>query len=622
MSERVPLQGGGRWLYDGFGALDGGIDSNKSTTVKSEIVPNGLDRNQVAYAVNCTMRGGNVTHRQCYAQRVLTFPDTDTRDAFEEGIWQGATFYESTNSSLVASINGHLYQIRVQQGFQVVDISIPDKLSPSTIPYAWFVQLGPFLVKQDGSSIPLIFNGTSTRQAAKNEIKTGTVMAVAVGRIWYATADGFSFRATDLAGNTFTGKPEWRFLDSGLLETENTYLNEGGDFVVPPASGGIRAMITPAQIDTSLGQGPLQVFTEKGAFSVNAPFDRTTWKNLTYPIQTVSQFEYGALGDKSTTVVNGDIFYRALDGIRSFQNARKDFHTWLNTPISKELEKILDGDNSAYLSFGSAITFRNRLLHTVWPRPTNQGFVHDGLVPLDFDLISSMRQRAPVAWEGVLTGLSILQLVKGTFGGIERAFAFVLSTAGKIELWEIIDDGVADQPGTGPAVPISWSFESPSFDFQNSELLKRLMAAAIWIEDVQGEVTFTLQYRPDRYPCWIDWYSWTECAPVEQCLTGPPRSCKTLHNYKPQYRPKVKIGQPQDTCNPTIKGIFRDGYEFAFRLQVSGHAVVKKMRFATRDLPETTFEDCSPVGACVPLECCGPDPLSYQIPGEGPPTES
>lgn len=618
MSEYLPTKGISGYLFDGFGSLDGGVNTGISPTIKSALVPHGLDRNQVANATNCTMRGGSITHRFCYVQRPLSFGSDVDPAQFKTGLFQGASFYESREPSLVVSISGRLFQVRISSSYTVKDISTPD-LNPDNRNLAWFCQMGPFLVVQDGASKPWIFNGAATRRATDQEIKPGTVMAYSAGRIWYATANGYSFRATDLVGNTQTGTIQYGFLDSGLLETENQYLNEGGDFIVPPTSGGIRSMIAPNMLDTSLGQGPLQVFTERGAFSVNAPFDRTQWKSVNYPIQTESQIQYGALGARNTVNVNGDIFYRSLDGIRSFELARADFKTWLNTPVSQEVMEILNSDNDQLLYWGSAINFNNRLIMTCYPRPTAQGITHDGLVTLDFNLVTSLRDRAPAAWEGALTGLSVLQLVKGVCNGKERAFAFVLSTAGEIELWEIVEPGVGDELSNGTKSPILWSFETPAYDFRRAEALKRLVAAALWIEDVQGQTEFVLQFKPDRYPCWVDWYRWSECAPIEQCFDRS-KGCRTIHNYKPQYRPKVKIPQPPELCNMTVGSLFKDGYEFAFRLQVTGHAVVKKMRFACLDQGEKLYDDCQPVGPCLPLECCFQDPLSYRIPGQGVPT--
>ncbi len=214
----------------------------------------------------------------------------------------------------------------------------------------WMVQAENFVVIQDGFSKPLIFNGTSLRRAKDDEIKTGRVMAYVNGRIWYALPNGFSFRATDIVYGDGTRA-------SVLKETENTFLNEGGDFSVPSDSGGITAMAVPGDPDTSLGQGPLLVFTPRYVFSVQAPVDRDVWKNLNYPIQAISLLTSGALGARSAITVNGDVFYRAIDGIRSFIIARRSFSDWGNTPISGEMTPIVENDQTSLLWASSAVVW-------------------------------------------------------------------------------------------------------------------------------------------------------------------------------------------------------------------------------------------------------------------------
>jgi len=51
------------------------------------------------------------------------------------------------------------------------------------------------------------------------------------------------------------------------------------------------AACAAAQTDTSLGEGSILVGTPSVIFSLNLPFDRTTWKNTTNPLQTASRFK-------------------------------------------------------------------------------------------------------------------------------------------------------------------------------------------------------------------------------------------------------------------------------------------------------------------------------------------
>lgn len=588
---------------DGFGALDGGMDGRDNKSVASKGNPNGLARNQVSFAINSTFRGGLWTHRPIYMRRAMQFPDLNTSVAFCTGYFQGCGVHQATQSSLLTSVSGRLYQILVESGFTVRDITPLAGPHPSNLDYVWHLQAGRYSLFQDGSSPPWIFDGTSVRYPQPNEIKPGGPMGFSQGRIWYAVKDPFDrftqFRATDLIG-----QPD----DSSVLkETENAVLNGGGNFTSRSDMGEIRAMVVPRMLDTSLGQGPLQVFCERGAMSVQAPVDRAQWLNVTYPIQTESVFDYGALGGRFATKVNDDILYRSLDGFRSFKLSRADYSQWLNTGISMEVDTIIAGDPQAFLFYGSSILFDNRYLATTWPRPTPTGFVHDGIVPLDFNLISSLRGRDQVAWEGVWTGLAIHQLVKGTFAGVERCFAFCRNTQGRTELWEILPME-SDEIWDNGLTPIVWSIETPSYDFDSAQRLKRLQTAAIWRTDIQETVQILYQWRPDQHPCYIDWHTETDCAPVRQCSL--PR-CSTPRNLRPQYRPKVRLPQPPDTCNEVNGSLFRDACEMQFRLQVTGHMKMKMFRPAATDLPEPFFDGCPIAQACNPLDCCSPDPLLY-----------
>src|ERR1041385_6903574 len=94
-----------------------------------------------------------------------------------------------------------------------------------------------------------------------------------------------------------------------------------------------------AMTDTALGQGPMLVGTPNVVFTVNLPFDRTTWKNLAEALQTANPI-VGPVSQDSVINVNGDLWYRSLDGIRSYITAQRQFNgAWGNTPQSRSEER-------------------------------------------------------------------------------------------------------------------------------------------------------------------------------------------------------------------------------------------------------------------------------------------
>jgi len=553
MSERAP-----RRYTDGSVTFEGGIDAG--------VMPSEVDKNQVAFAVNASFRQGFISPRPGFIQKdydvclsitadstLVTADQTNvTADGYSEecygssnltGVFQCALPYIGDNGAtfILMLISGKVWLYDCLQNSVQNLSATPDLENPSNILDGWMVQAENFVVIQDGQSAPLIFNGSNLRRATIDEIKCGRVMAYVNGRIWYALANGFSFRATDIVYGDGTRA-------SVLKETENTFLNEGGDFAVPSDSGGITAMAVPGNPDTSLGQGPLLIFTPRYVFSINAPVDRDVWKNLNYPIQAISLLTSGALGARSAITVNGDVFYRAVDGVRSFIIARRSFNDWGNTPISNEVLNIIDNDQTDLLWASSAVVFDNRLLMTSQPRYNSEGVVHKSLVVLDFDLITSLRKKFPPAWAGIWTGLDVLQVLKTENAYGDRCFSIARGLDGTIQIWEISKTEKFDNNLADGKKEIQWLVQTRAYNFELPFGLKRLDSGDIFIDSLDGDVSFNIEYRPDQYPGWIEWADWTECAATLQCQPACP-----LTNFQPQYRPKMRLPTPSDIpCNSSI----------------------------------------------------------------------
>lgn len=601
MSEKAPKR-----FTDGSVAFDGGIDSGRS--------PSMLPANTAAFAVNCSFEGGYISPRPGFQYQQYTWGNsTDIFDGpLPAGNFQCAHSYISDDGRLfiVLLISGNTWLYDIQQKSMKLMSEDASLQNAFNLTRGWMVQAENFLVIQDNQSLPLIFNGSSLRRAKPDEIKCGNVMAYVNGRIWYGLQDGFSFRATDIVYGDGTRA-------SVLKETESTFLNEGGNFAVPSDSGGITAMAVPGTLDTALGQGPLLVLTPKYIFSINAPIDRDVWKNLNYPIQSISQVSNGAVASRSTITVNGDIFYRSVDGIRSFIIARRDFGTWGNTPISNEITNIVTNDQPDLLWASSAIYFSNRLLMTCQPRwkstPginwANTGVYHQALAVLEFEPVTGMKSKSPPAWAGVWTGLNVLQLVRceNAFG--ERAFAIARNDTGGIEIWEITKNAIEDT-NADENKSIEWFFETKSYNYNNPFGLKKLDSGDIFIDNLQGTAEFSTWYRPDQYPSWVSWHSWSICSNPDSCAVS--LSCPTLELTQPQYRPKMRLPTPADACNSTVGVQFRNMFETQLRVSVTGYCRIRSVRLHAYDVPEPIVGQCLPeAGTCTALNDCNLSIFGY-----------
>lgn len=437
------------------------------------------------------------------------------------------------------------------------------------------------------------------------QFPAGRQMAYGRGRVWMALADGQQFMAGDIVGGP-SGTKALNYRDSILNITENQYLTGGGTFRVPGSIGSITAMIFTAQLDAALGQGPLMVFTATHVFSCNAPVDRLTWSSLTNPILTEPAIGNGSLGQYSTFLANSDTIMRAVDGIRSLILASQDFNTWIRTPISHEVERILNFDNQALLPFSSGVFFDNRILMTAGPVSTTQGVYNQALVALNTDLQTTVREKKPPAYDGTWPGMNIMGITTGLFALVQRCYQFVFNPVLlNLELWELFPESAAaveNNPnppviGDNGTDAIQWWFESPSLfkaRTPSERAFHQLNNGEIIVDKLVGRVDFQAFYKPDQYPCWVPWIQWTECAKPN---TGAPTD-----NTKPQFRPRMGLGTPLSTpCDPSTNRPLREGFNFQVKLVITGQCEFIGARFEAIVKPQPTF---API-ACDAI-CGGP----------------
>lgn len=678
-------------LQDSVFAFDAGMNAG--------VMPLLLPANQLANAINCTVRGTFVTHRPSFRRMTLDFGNDVTLETnFTTGKWQGGCYYGPDNASgtLMAAISGRLFQLQITG--QVATVAetasvAPDPTYPNPVAQeqAWLWQAEKWVIYNDGISMPIFYDNafrvrsnylalnpqpttdvtvdfvvppigqnvtpvtvTTTANMLVGDVLTlkvgargiGTFQVVTVigantvtllnltalpngytvpaavttlfswshpgaqlppgrmgtygiGRNWVSLVDGKQFVASDLVGGS-SGTQAENYRDAVLQVTENLYLAGGGNFTVPGSVGDIKAMRFTATLDASLGQGPLQVLTPKTAFSCNAPVDRLTWQDITNPILTESLITNGGLSQNATVLVNGDMVFRSVDGVRSLILGRREANTWGTTPISREVETFLRQDSQSLLSHSSACVFDNRMLMTTGGITDPQGVYWRGLLSLNLDPVSSLRGKAPSVWEGLWTGINTLQLIVGDFEGVERCFAFTLNVVNhQIELYEILRDYQAYYDNDTKR--IVWEFEMPPRAFGQLDPKKReqlcLRDGEIHVDNLLGPVDFEAYYRPDQWPCYVPWHAWTECA------KAPDATKPETANYQPQFRPYMGLGQPAiEPCDPTNDRPLREGYTFQPKLRVTGHCRFLGARYASHITPQPEFAPMVCDAICRPEE--------------------
>lgn len=591
----------GNALRISTGQLDwtGGVNSDATPTIAGAENPNGLKQNQLAWMNSATVRGGGIAPRAGYL-RLAEFVKSI-------GILQEAYMYAPRFAFpyIVAQISGRTFLVRVDLDPVVIqEVTIAGDPNPANRDQAWMCQGEEFLKIDDGVSESLIWDGNVLRRISAMGgtppyLRPCEAMTYYQGRIWEAL--GREYWAGDIVGGP-SGTAAYGFRDAILHMVENTFTSLGGSFTVPTNAGNIRALNYPANINTLLGQGQLLIFTREQIYSADVPIKRTDWAgaNGTSFTQKVAQINFGTTSDRSVVHVNGDVFVQSSDpGVRSVTAAVRNFDQWGDLPISIEEARALEQTDRALLRWGSGIYFDNRLLQTTLPYQTDVGVAHKGILPLNFDTVSTLAEKRAPAWEGILEGVPVLRLLKGDFGGRERAFMLARGTnddgSGSIECWEITNFSKEDRGRFGDT-RVLWAFETPSFTWGEPFSLKELDTIELWLDRLSGDVEFTVQFRPDQHPCWENWWKFKQCAPRNNCEDpGVLLPCDyPTQIYREQYRATLVLPKPPTRCEFTQARPLNIAYGFQFRIFVKGFVRIRGIRVHAFDRAKQPYLGITP----------------------------
>lgn len=438
------------------------------------------------------------------------------------------------------------------------------------------------------------------------ELPAATAMDYYMGRLWYAI--GRTYAAGDIVKGP-SGTIAYEKRDSILKITENPLAVSGDNFVVPTNAGNIRAITHTAEPIETTGQGRLYIGTRRTWYRLEVPVTRDAWSDPNFPDQQprqiVVQRKFGPTSDRSVVAVNGDIWHQAVDGIRSMQLSIRNDQSWGNVSASHNVSRATNYNDRALLRYGGGIEFDNRLLQTSVPFEIEGiGVAHRGLVALDFDLISTLEEKKPPAWEGFLEGVPILQPLEADFGGLQRAFLVVASVVrNAIEVWEITTSDIFDQQVNNDGNRIARVVEFPALSWGDNFSLKQLETMELWYDRLRGTVDFELFLRPDNYPCWVPWHAWQVCA-AKDCTEDAASDCDP--SYPTQlfcagYEPSVTMPKPPPFCVDVTGRPVDMGYQFQIRLVSRGWNRILGYRLHAVPLMKRPFENM--------VTCAAPQPF-------------
>lgn len=304
------------------------------------------------------------------------------------------------------------------------------------------------------------------------EVPIGSLMAYGQGRLFVANSNRFEIFALDLVGShvnaatgtTSTGTVYYPMSDprmSVILNTENTYLSEGGSLLAPSFMGKIVSLrVLPVQ-NTTAGQGQLFAFCEFGAASFKVSAARNSWGS-TQDFQVILFKDIGSVGPDAFAQVNGDLFFRATDGLRSYRNASAEFAAYGNTGMSAEMDRFMKNE-PVHLMYGTTCGYSSegRLLITAIPQEKqleNENSLpklyFKAVVCLDFNSQNGSLGKTSAAYDGIWTGLDFVHILSGEFGRRPRTY-FLAYSCDLLSLWEVNSKFAEDRPVGGVDLSLS-----------------------------------------------------------------------------------------------------------------------------------------------------------------------
>lgn len=596
-------------LVDGSLDWSGGANSILVTTLASDRNPRGLQRNQLAWLDNATVRGGSVAQRPGWEFR---------KEMPVVGQWMGAFIYHPDQGQpyLIAVIEGHILKIDPYDLTTIVDLSTTYNLVMPVTEMAYFCQAEKYLIIQagDGSTLPYFWDGGILRQSVgldptgtvtpatlpkhTSEIPAATAMKYYMGRVWYVQNRTVS--AGDIVGGPSgypASDPRFDHLrDAVLCVTENPLCLGGDGFTVPSHAGNIRGLAYAGNLNNQVGEGNLYVGTRNEIYQLEVPVTRSDWINATSdnaPKMTVAVSGIGWVNHRSIVSCNSDLFFQTLEpAVRSMSIAIRYYGQWGNMPISINENRVVQFNDRALLKFSSGMQFDNRLIQTALPYSCGAGVAHKAVVPLNFDIVSSLEGQIASssgaggsypAWEGMWEGLNILEVMSGDFGGLERGFIFHWSeTEQRIELWEMTKTGRYDKEGNR----VVWYFETPAYTWGNELNLKKLVSAEIWYDNLYGEAILKMEWRPDGYPCWLPWHQWTVCT-----QTDPIPSPQYPEGFtRPSYRQMETLPVPPLDCSSPMGRPSNVGYQMQCRITIKGYLRIRGIFLKAEEVERKLYE--------------------------------
>lgn len=553
-----------------------------------------LPANTAAHSVNRIFRGGKNRTRPPFQHKKFDVSnlDNDKVECLFHGNFQGWFPYKKKKpgrkSGLVLAIGGSLFFVTLVKDTFVAYLIYTG--NDKKLFQTWFIQAEEWLYIQNGSDRAIFWDGLLPSTARRSnpdafEMPIGTIMAYLHGRVFVSNAFDQIAASDIIYGNGLTRT------DNTQKFTETLYWAGGGYFGTPTDLGEISGMIVmPRQGLNITGQGELLVMCRNGAFSIDVSVPREQWS--TTQIQNFTMMGRGCESSDSLILVNNDAFFRADDGLASYQDTKQSETTKLSFgKLSRQVNIWLRDDTKWLQRYCSSVYFDNRILTTVAPeiaQPSNREFgnhrYHKGIIGLDLDQASGVTGDGNFNWDGLWVGVRACGLTKLE----KQGFVFSFDTDGVNRIYEIGRDRGNDKV-EDTVVQQEWSYVTKRFDWNesgrsNTFEVKKLMGGEVWISEVPKRITIGAQFRPDNAPTWN--------AMMEQEWGS---NFEGEFTFSADRYGRIRFGTPNSGCISGAPYPLPHGAQHQIRIYGTGNVRIDRMRISMlKNDTNSESKDCGP----------------------------
>lgn len=548
--------------------------------------PRTMQAGEARLLVNATVRSGFCAPRPAWQYIPLRFESAKAQELFSRSTCQGVAFYDSPEGPcIVSAFAGHLALTRIDtlQTFHLFPKGWdPDQpLFVPTRQRIAFQQRGRYLVCQDGTSRPVILDGSTAfyQLNERGRVPVGPLMTEGWHRLVVSSHDR---RRIYFSDHLLAGQGPLSFTE------ETAYFLNARYFEIPAQLGRIVALSFSPSLNGSKRHGPLLAFCERGTMAYDVSIPRDAW--LAQDISSMILPETGAASPDSITTRGTQVFFTDQEGrIQSLSAAIADFTDARIQPVDLPIASLSTGRRDFHRRH--AVTFDERSLFTLWPehvrRPDHSVSVrHNAIAVYNHQ---SILPGVPPVWDGLWTGCHPVALVTGFDGSQTFAAALSLDDDGMHRFYRLTTEAGDDQNQNGSS-PVTLQANLQPLDFGLPLRQKTLTAAALRLSHMRGDIRLEGHWQTDGQP--RSWFTHTERHACQFLGCGsnlPVRSRLSL---------------------PTPPA---DSFHRAFPiLRVTGHATLEDIAFEADDsressrLPNTSpvcgdHANPSPLTPCTPF---------------------